>query len=53
MSNKVFPFLGLQPVPVHTKLRKQNPRPLQECVANYAEVADLLAVERLDIFEGR
>lgn len=48
MSNKVFPFLGLGPVSVHTKLRKQNPRRLDQCVENYREVAELLNQERLE-----
>lgn len=47
MRQRVFPFLGVESMSVQTRLRKQNPRSLPECVENYAEVADLLNQERL------
>ncbi len=48
LAERVFPFLGVEPISVQTRLRKQNPRPLNQCVENYREVADLLNRERLE-----
>lgn len=39
----IFPFLGVPPVGVVTDLHKSNTRPLEEVVANYEEVAHVLA----------
>lgn len=49
MSQKVFPFLEVKPVLVKTRLRKQNPRPLKQCIENYAEIGDLLEREILEV----
>jgi len=51
MGETVFPFLGLAPVSVAPRLRKQNPRTLSECVANFAEVRELLEQQRLQGIE--
>lgn len=48
LTERVFPFLDVDPVPVFPRLRKQNARPLCECVANFAEVRDLLEKQRLE-----
>jgi LPS sulfotransferase NodH len=39
----IFPFLGIPPTRVVTDLHKSNTRPLEEVVANYEEVAHVLA----------
>jgi LPS sulfotransferase NodH len=38
----ICPLLGVPPVPAQTRLVKQNDKPLEVCISNYAEVADML-----------
>lgn len=42
LSRHVFPLLGVAAGAVKSRLCKQNPEPLSERIANYAEVAELL-----------
>ncbi len=48
MQRKIVPFLGVEPIKLKTRLRKQNPRSLADSVENYGDVADLLCQERLE-----
>ncbi|ASV74969.1 hypothetical protein THTE_2367 [Thermogutta terrifontis] len=49
LEESIFPFLGVRPVRVNSRLRKQNPRTLAECVENFADVADLLNQQNLEL----
>jgi hypothetical protein len=39
---KIWPFLGIPSCPVFTTLRKQNRRPVRECVRNFHEIEPLI-----------
>jgi len=39
----IFPFLGLDSVPVTTTMKKQNTKSLEEIIVNYAELEPLLS----------
>lgn len=45
-NEKAFPFLGMSPAAVHTRLVRLNPRPLSSVVANFEEVRGLLTGEQ-------
>ena len=42
---RIFTFLGLEPCRVSSDLKRQNPRPLREKIANLDEVPDFDAIE--------
>ena len=44
-DEKIWPFLGLPPVPVSTVLRKQIRLPVEECVANLDDLRSALATD--------
>ena len=41
-TDRIFPLLGQSPVAIHSKMIKQNRRPLSETVTNYKDLEPLL-----------
>lgn len=42
-KTRIGPHLELRPHPLKSHLKKQNPRPLEESIANYEDVIDIVA----------
>lgn len=49
-DERVFPFLGLPPSRIHTRLARQNLREPSEVISNYAEVRE--TIEKMDFTQN-
>jgi LPS sulfotransferase NodH len=50
VKNKVFEFLGVEPIQLDDPLRPTNPYQLNDLIINYDEVMELLRIKRRDGF---